>query len=368
MKNLFIGLILTPFFAVAQPPSSPPKGFTIDGKLDGFDEGTKISLYKNGMNVEWISTKLAKGKFLLREKVDEPMLCFIVIDGIQRPVEVYVENTTISVKANKSSIDRPEISGSKSHKDFSDFARSVIPLAQQMSTLANTINYTVQGPERDKLMTTYTGVQDNIQKEIDKFVAEKPASVVTPFILNITYQFNEDIVKLENRFKLLSEKIRNSQAGKDLAAMIAEKKIGAVGTLAIDFSQPDTTGAMVSLSSFRGKYVLIDFWASWCGPCRTENPNVVENFRNFSSKNFTVLGVSLDRPGQKEKWIQAIKADNLTWTHVSDLQFWNNAVAKLYHIQSIPQNLLVDPEGRIVGRNLRGPDLRAKLCEILGCN
>ena len=124
----------------------------------------------------------------------------------------------------------------------------------------------------------------------------------------------------------------------------------------------------MSLSSFRGKYVLVDFWASWCGPCRMENPNVVASYHKFKEKNFTVLGVSLDRPGRKEDWLGAIHKDNLTWTHVSDLLFWNNAAAKLYRVQGIPFNLLLDPEGKIIGRNLRGSGLDMKLCEVLGCN
>ena len=173
---------------------------------------------------------------------------------------------------------------------------------------------------------------------------------------------------LETRFNKLDATVRNTESGKQLQEFIAESKIGAIGTQSLDFTQPDTTGVPVSLSSFRGKYVLVDFWASWCRPCRDENPNVVENYNKFSKKNFTVLGVSLDRPGQKEKWLEAIHTDKLTWTQVSDLQFWNNAAAQLYKVKGIPQNFLVDPEGKIVAKNLRGPELEAKLCEILGCN
>ena len=142
-----------------------------------------------------------------------------------------------------------------------------------------------------------------------------------------------------------------------------------IGSPAPDITMNDVNDKPFSLSQLKGKYVLVDFWASWCGPCRAENPNVVDNYAKFKEKNFTVLGVSLDRPGGKDNWLAAIHKDNLTWTHVSDLQFWNNAAAQLYRVSSIPFNMLIDPSGKIIARNLRGDALRTKLCEVLGgCN
>ena len=138
-----------------------------------------------------------------------------------------------------------------------------------------------------------------------------------------------------------------------------------VNKAAPDFSLPDVNGQPVSLSSFKGKYVLVDFWASWCGPCRGENPNVVQAYQKFKDKNFTVLGVSLDRPGQKAEWVNAINEDKLTWTHVSDLKHWESSVVSLYGIEGIPFNVLVNPQGVVIAEGLTGQALEQKLSEVL---
>ena len=144
-----------------------------------------------------------------------------------------------------------------------------------------------------------------------------------------------------------------------------QKSKGLVGFAAPEFTLPDVNGKPIALNSFRGKWVLVDFWASWCKPCRMENPNVVAAYRQFKNKNFTILGVSLDRPDGREDWMKAILQDKLEWTHVSDLKFWESAVVPMYNIQGIPYNVLLDPQGKVVAENLRGADLSKKLSEVL---
>lgn len=199
-----------------------------------------------------------------------------------------------------------------------------------------------------------------------EFIKKHPDYIVSVEALkDVVGYLPTDIGSYDKLFNGLNKDVRKSKEGVALKKTIDGFMAVRIGAEAPLFQQADTSGKMISLKDLRGKYVLIDFWASWCGPCREENPNVVKAYEQFRDKNFTVLGVSLDKAEKRDAWIKAIKDDRLTWYHVSDLKFWSNAVAQLYSVRSVPQNFLIDPKGKIVGANLRGEALQQKLQELI---
>ncbi|MBD0376007.1 MAG: AhpC/TSA family protein [Flavisolibacter sp.] len=361
MKNLFACLLFLPTLLWAQTGNN----FTITGSVAGLPEGSNVKITSlQGDNVIANGT-VKSGEFTVKGEVAEPGLYWLVL-GNEQPQHIYLENKAIKVSGDKKNIKNIRIEGSPLHKDFDEFRAVFNPMVGELNSVVAQINQATDEKSHAVLMTKYDSIKTRISNEVGKFVAAKPASHVSAFLLMVTAQLLDDVMLMDQRFNSLDNSVRNSSLGKAVAENIAFNKVGAVGTEALNFTQNDVNGQPVSLSSFRGKYVLVDFWASWCKPCRMENPNVVKAYHIFSNKNFTVLGVSLDQ--EKEPWIKAIEKDKLSWTQVSDLKFWSNEVAVLYHVQGIPQNFLVDPNGKIVAKNLRGQELEAKLCELLGCN
>ncbi len=359
MKKFVLLLAFMPFFAMAQ------KKLVVTGNVKGIKEGTHISLTDVNKPGDTIAkAKVNKGLFVLKGDLKEPTILNINM-GAKKSIMTFLDNSSVKVAGDIDQLPQIKLTGSQLHNDFRDFKKTFDPLFEKLMK----INQQLQmGQRSDSLNMAMNTVKEEIQMQIDQFIKKRKASAVSAFVLAATMQLNDDILLTEKRLNSLRPSALENMYGVYLKETVAETKINAIGSIASDFTQADTSGTPVSLSSFRGKYVLLDFWASWCGPCRQENPNVVANFKKFNSKNFTVLGVSLDRQGQKDKWLQAIYKDELTWTHVSDLQFWNNTVAQQYRVQGIPQNFLIGPDGKIVAKNLRGPALEEKLCEVLGCN
>jgi peroxiredoxin len=359
MKQCVLLLAILPLLASAQ------HGLHITGKVKGLKEGELVWLADVIRPTDTIAKgKVKNGVFEISADLKEPMILNINM-GAGKKLMTFLDNTFVKVEGNIDELQQLKLTGSTLHTDFREFKSTFDPIFEQLSKQSQQYQ---AGLRSDSLLNAINSTKAVVQQQIDLFVNKHKASAVSAFLLAATLQLSDDILLTEKRVNILKSGALDNMYGAYLKETIAETKATAIGSMAMDFTQPDTAGHPVSLSSFRGKYVLIDFWASWCGPCRQENPNVVANFRKFNDKNFTVLGVSLDRPGQKDRWLQAIYKDELTWTHVSDLQFWNNEVAKQYRVQGIPQNFLIGPDGKIVAKNLRGSALEQKLCEVLGCN
>ncbi|ANH79850.1 alkyl hydroperoxide reductase [Niabella ginsenosidivorans] len=351
--SLFL-IMLFPVVAMAQQ-------LTLTGTIEGLPDNTSVLLINLEKGSSTIGeTKSKGGMFTLSGQLDGPSILGLMV-GDSSKTALFVGNDVVKVTGNmKQKMDDWKFTGSKTQDDFAEFQDLFIPKFERV----NQIGIEQQsGAGSDVLDDSMKLVVADIQQNVDAFIAKHPASPVSAMVVLSTIGFTDDIALLEKRAGALSKEVMQTSVGSQLQKALEDARFNAVGTEAAGFTQKDTAGKEVSLDQFRGKYVLVDFWASWCGPCRRENPNVVHVYNKYRDKNFTVLGVSLDE--EKEAWLKAIEKDGLTWTQVSDLKGWENEVAQQYRITAIPRNFLIGPDGKIIGKDLRGRELENKLAEIL---
>lgn len=368
-------IALLPFAASAQD------GFTLNGKVGNLNAPAKAYLlYQLGANRVLDSAIIVNGSFTIKGNVLNPVAAILVIDrqglGINKldrsadNTNLYLEKGQINLET-ADSVSKAQISGSPINADNKRLMAQIAPINAKAKAILDQAKAAPAADQQkpgfqNNVQAKLKALQEEQQTALKTFIKNNPKSYLSLLALSSLGGPSADPTEIEGLLNGLSDDLKASEAAYALKTSLDKLKVTAIGAIAPDFTQPDANGALIKLSSFRGRYVLIDFWASWCGPCRQENPNVVKAYNKYKTKKFTILGVSLDRANGKADWLAAIKHDGLTWTQVSDLKAWENEAAAKYYVSAIPQNFLIDPNGKIIAKNLRGEDLENKLAEIFG--
>lgn len=365
MKKVVFSILIAAFTVVG----AQSQVYTVTGNIDGA-EGIQFYLQKNvaGKIVNLDTAIIKNGVFVMKGgSVQFPEIALLITADKKFRVSFYLENTDITIKGNLAYLGDAVITGSKTQDDMKELTGLLKPVRDKYDPLVKEYqeakkagNEAVAEENMKKLMEMSKDME-KVQKE---FVISHPKSFATPNLLR-SLASSMGGAELETIINSLDPEVAKTPVIIELKSRVEILKSVDIGQKAPDFTLNDPTGKPIALSSLTGKNILlIDFWAGWCGPCRAENPNVVKVYNEFNDKGFDILGVSLDRT--KDEWTKAIAEDKLTWTQVSDIKFWNNAAAKQYGVNSIPASFLLDKNGVIIARNLRGDDLYNKVKELVG--
>jgi peroxiredoxin len=364
-------------FSAAACENNGSKNFTVSGEVKNAPS-TVVYLeqisFDNMPPQVLDSITLNAGKFSLKGKAAEESLLQLRFPQIENGPLFFVINdkSDITITGDWNDIRKLSYKGSPASDRLREFVDSLSSTQQKLGNMQYELQNVIQGDSlRNLQQTAMTNMVTAFKTYVKKIAMEDKSPMVSMFATSINT--GTDAAENEAMYNNLLKRfpkhagiqtvVKQYRESVASAPQAPKQNTPAIGTMAPDITMPDVNGKNVSLSSLKGKYVLVDFWASWCGPCRGENPNVVAAYNKYKNKNFTILGVSLDKT--KDAWLEAIKKDGLTWTHISDLKFWDSEAVGLYGFNGIPYNVLLDPTGKIIADNLRGSDLERKLEEVL---
>ena len=358
MRKLLLSIVAASMTLAACNAQS---GYKVTGTVEGMPDGKAIIATVNGSSLDTLAKADVKnGSFEFTGNVSEPTGAYIMVIGQRGAIPFMLENANITVNAGQAGL---TVTGSEGQKIYDQFM--AINTTTQQEAMKLQQEYQAANGDQAKMQAVqeaYAKLMTDAQAKETELIKANPDSYVSTFVI-VSSMGQMEYEQLKERYNLLGEKAKASAQGKAIAAQIAKLESTAIGQIAPNFTITTPEGESISLYDIKGKVKLIDFWASWCGPCRGENPHVVEIYKEYHPKGLEIFGVSLDN--NKEAWVKAIADDGLVWKHGSDLKGWQSAPAQLYSVSGIPHTVLLDENNKIIANNLRGDELKQKIAELL---